>query len=139
MNGDRKLTEKDLLFCAEKHRLQLFIAGWREETFGRVDNSDPKIQAAAITRVMNEATELDTAVAIFSTEQDEVQRRQWRDKISVEMADVAITLFAAADIFNFDLLDAVVEKMKINLTREWASSGDGTGYHIKKSPLESQS
>ena len=47
-----------------------------------------------------------------------------------EAADVVIALFRFAAVAEFDLLNAVDNKMHINRERRWTAHGDGTGHHI---------
>lgn len=96
------------------------ILRWGDETFGKV--SDP---VALVKRAETELTELKDA--LIAGDQAEAGK---------EAADVAILLHRLMGVLGKDLSDEVDAKMAINRKREWASAGDGTGGHTRKTSTE---
>ena len=90
---------------------QLSITNWADKTFGFCQ------QERAIDRMVEEVRELQSGSV---------------SDVPNECADILITLYRIADVFNFDLHAAVDHKMQINRARKWKSNGDGTGQHIKE-------
>lgn len=50
---------------------------------------------------------------------------------SVELADVAICLYVAAETMGVDLHAMIDAKMKINRARRWTLDETGCAYHVK--------
>jgi NTP pyrophosphatase (non-canonical NTP hydrolase) len=53
-----------------------------------------------------------------------------RAKLMNEMADVVITMYAAAASIGGDLHAEIDRKMQVNRKRKWKLHGDGTGQHV---------
>ena len=96
------------------------ILAWGDETFGKV--SDP---VKLVERAETELTELKEALLAG----DDAEAGK-------EAADVVILLHRLMGVLGKDLSEEVDAKMAINRQREWASAGDGTGGHTRKSPQE---
>lgn len=103
-----------------KHETQQTITQWAADTFG------PCTAARAVARMLEEIEELRKLdQAAWPTE-------TYVNKLKDECADVIITMSRAASLYQFDLQQAVDDKMTVNRMREWALKQDGTGYHIVK-------
>jgi hypothetical protein len=90
------------------------ITKWQRETFGLVTDR------VAFLRARKEWREL----------QDKVDNLPYDiNKVSEEIADVAITLHRLASALGHNLDDDIDAKMAINRSREWVLNGDGTGQH----------
>lgn len=98
------------------------ISEWAESTFG--DITGPR----AITRTNKEMAELLTIISMPVP----AIRKPFIDKIRDECADILIILFQVANVYRFDLMLAVDEKMKINRARKWKLDGTGCGQHIEE-------
>ena len=85
------------------------ITEWADNTFGR---TTPR---AAQDRAIKEMKEFENLIT--------------KETIQDEAADIVITLYRVAQEHQFDLLQAVDLKMRINRARTWKSNGDGTGQH----------
>ncbi len=96
-----------------RHETQSTIAKWGDETFGPVTNP-----VALARRARVEIDEL--LEALEKGDIGEAER---------ETADVLILLYRLGATFGFDIAYAIDAKMRINRTRKWISSGDGTGRH----------
>lgn len=110
--------------------LQDFIVRWRELTFGV--HTTP---AKQIERMLDEVREMEDLAILCTVSRDEEQKA-YTEKFKKEMADILIVMFCVAASVDFDLIAAVKDKMRINLTREWEVTGPGVGRHTKKSPYE---
>ncbi|MEH6632071.1 MAG: dATP/dGTP pyrophosphohydrolase domain-containing protein [Halopseudomonas aestusnigri] len=90
------------------------ICQWAEDTFGPVANPQN-----LVVRALQEMSELAEAL-----------EEENHDEIGKETADVVILLYRLLAQYNLDLSEEIEKKMKINRSRQWISSGDGTGKHI---------
>jgi len=90
------------------------ISVWGTKTFGDADS----ILAYAL-RAQEELTELI----------DAIQKRESKEDIIFEAADVTILLHRLTATLGVELSKAVDQKMKINRNRVWAKSGNGVGQH----------
>ncbi|MFD2207365.1 nucleotide pyrophosphohydrolase [Kiloniella antarctica] len=93
---------------------QQSICQWAEDTFGPVTNPQ-----GLVARALQEMKEL-----------AEANNEENQDGIGKETADVVILLYRLLDQYHLNLNEEVEKKMKINRSRQWISSGDGTGKHI---------
>ncbi len=100
------------------HETQQSITQWAAETFG------PCSAARAVARMVEEMEELKAVDATAWPTATYVK------KLKDECADVLITMYRAASLLQFDVQQAVDDKMAINRAREWTLRDDGTGYHI---------
>lgn len=110
-----------------KAETQDTIAQWGTETFGYA----PVPHIAA--RVVGEASEL-VRIATKAVHLEEYTALQ-RAEMKLEAADVAIFLMRFAALCDFDLEEAIDEKMAINRTRTWVQAPDGR--HLKVEKTES--
>lgn len=95
---------------------QHLISQWADKTFGTA------YDALTIgVRANVEMAELLTELA--------ANRDGKAPHLESEIADVAIVLYRLANICHVNLDAAVNNKMDINVTRDWALRGDGTGQH----------
>ncbi|MCZ4282084.1 nucleotide pyrophosphohydrolase [Kiloniella laminariae] len=94
------------------------ICLWAEDTFGPVTNPQ-----SLVARALQEMKELAEAID-----------KEDLEEIGKETADVVILLHRLLDQYQLDLNQEIEKKMKINRSRQWISSGDGTGKHIPKIP-----
>ncbi len=62
----------------------------------------------------------------------EAYRKQGRQEVAEELADVAIYLLGLAEILEIDLEKAIVAKMKTNKTRQYRDNGRGVMIEEKK-------
>lgn len=100
--------------------IQKAIGSWAQETFGKARN--PKV---IFTHLKREIQELEEAL-----EEGRIS------DIIQESADVAILLFNFADSKDFDLLEAVEAKHRINVRRRWkAPDAEGVCEHDKAVPV----
>lgn len=90
----------------------LTIALWAQESFGE---ARPFVAAV---RANQEMAELLTAISLGDV-----------DKIGEEAADVIIVLYHLAGSAGIDIQAEIDRKMKINRSRQWNKTGQGTGYH----------
>lgn len=65
----------------------------------------------------------------LKTEVKELEEKPWDP---AEAADCMIALLSVAYFQNYDLMEEVEKKMKINYGREWKLNKNGTISHIKK-------
>lgn len=96
------------------------VGAWARSTFGEVGTVD------AALRVGKEAHELVEAAfhaMVFGNP-------GFEHKAHVELADVLITLYRLADVYDVDIHKLVDEKMAVNRTRKWKLDGRGGGQHI---------
>ena len=62
-----------------------------------------------------------------------IQHNDPEEKIASECADIVILLYTIANAYGFDLLDAVDEKMDVNIKREWHPPDEkGIVRHVKE-------
>jgi hypothetical protein len=92
-----------------REETQLSICLWANETFGVTT------PAAAQARAVKEMNEFENLIT--------------KETIQDEAADIIITLYRVAQEYQFDLMQAVDLKMRVNRGRKWKVSGDGTGQH----------
>ena len=97
---------------------QSSIATWADATFG------PCNTARATTRMNEEVAELLTLLSM-PYDKDKAQ------KVHMECADIAITLFRLAATLKIDLMEKVDEKMAVNRARLWQRDETGCGHHVK--------
>lgn len=89
------------------------IAQWGEETFGKAT-----LKSLAL-RAEEELKELIQAIEAEETD----------ETIGLKAADVAILLHRLSGTLGRELSQDVDQKMKVNRTRKWIKTGDGTGQH----------
>lgn len=136
------LTEDHLQEAVQLGHLQPFLNAWAAGTFGEIDFRVFKIRVAQFRRVADEMQELLDAIdayelALESPDATFEKLTAIEVEIKKEAADVVITLFNhIAAPLKFNLLVAVINKVRILLTREWEVTGPGVGHHTKKSPYE---
>lgn len=95
---------------------QATISAWCDATFGKASN------ARVATRANEEMAELLRAV----TEDEN------HPKAIEEAADIVIILFRLADRMGKNLMTEVDRKMAINRARQWQTTADGHGYHVRE-------
>ncbi|MFZ4069056.1 MAG: dATP/dGTP pyrophosphohydrolase domain-containing protein [Caulobacterales bacterium] len=91
------------------------ITTWGRQTFGPVDD---------LGRLINRAAEEFTELRAAFDSGD-------RDEMICEAADVVILLHRLVGEQGRDLAAAIDAKMQINRSRQWRTTGDGVGAHIK--------
>lgn len=102
---------------------QRSISDWADTTFGSV--LDP------FKAIRRSAEEMQEFLQLYNQVKMEDERAPIDYlKILNEAADVVITLYRLAQVFQMDLSIAVDLKMKINRQRQWQLDGTGHGQHL---------
>lgn len=132
------------------------VGNWAVETFGA--GSDPAVFAK---RILSETMEFAYLSGVYPGVIKGLIEKEWRkfeaeylidgghvgsdfNELKIEkdrpkeLADIAITVYAAAKQLGIDLVSVLDHAMAINRTREWTCHGDGTGKYSRRSPLEDQ-
>jgi len=121
------------------------IGRWSLDTFGPGD--DPKVHVGRILDETLEAAyaaglDFDEILRRASKAGDKAHRefgnlpladakRAMRKALPGELADIVVTVAAAASRIEVDIPAEVHRKMAVNRARKWKCFGDGTGQHIK--------
>lgn len=98
------------------HMGQYGISKWAEETFGPASSN-----ARVAARANEEMAELLRALTADDN----------HEKAAEEIADIVIVLYRLMTRLGKDMSEEIARKMEINLSRKWALTKDGHGYHVR--------